>query len=63
MKDLHLREMARIRNEHSVEIMKLRKSLESKLKHESSSKGKQQSKENFHSFKASGAFVENEIER
>ena len=32
LKDAHMREIARIRNEHSVEIIKLRKSLESKLK-------------------------------
>jgi len=29
-----MRELARIRNEHSVEITKLRKNLESKLRHE-----------------------------
>lgn len=28
LKDSHMREIARIRNEHSVEIMKLRKSID-----------------------------------
>jgi hypothetical protein len=32
LKDQHMREIARIRNEHSVEVIKLRKTLESRLK-------------------------------
>jgi len=31
LKDTHLKEIARIRNENNVEIMKLKKSLEAKL--------------------------------
>ena len=34
LKDTHLKEIARIRNENNVEIMKLKKSLEDKLMHE-----------------------------
>ena len=36
LKDQHMREIARIRNEHSVEVIKLRKNLESKLRSVSS---------------------------
>lgn len=32
LKDQHMREIARIRNEHSVEIMKLRKNLDHQIK-------------------------------
>jgi hypothetical protein len=31
LKDSHMREIARIRNEHSVEILKLRKNLEDRF--------------------------------
>lgn len=69
-----MREIARIRNEHSVEIMKLRKNLEQKLKSEgingklggkdTTDTGKAlKSKENFKAFKGSEKFAENEIER
>jgi hypothetical protein len=52
-----MREIARIRNEHSVEVIKLRKTLESRLKSASSSAAiaatskTQRSKENFQAFK------------
>jgi hypothetical protein len=53
-----MREIARIRNENSVEIIKLRKNLESKLRSASigvstshSSVKTQRSKENFQAFK------------
>lgn len=57
LKDSHMREIARIRNEHSVEIIKLRKTLDSRLR--SASFGKpssaavaaNRSKENFQAFK------------
>ena len=63
-----MREIARIRNEHSVEVIKLRKNLESKLRSVSSatlsSQSKtQRSKENFQAFKGNEQFVENELER
>lgn len=66
LKDSHMREIARIRNEHSVEIIKLRKTLDSRLR--SASYGKPssaavRSKENFQAFKGNEQFVENEIER
>jgi hypothetical protein len=70
LKDSHMREIARIRNEHSVEIIKLRKTLESRLRLASSSAyastkaGKSVgSKENFQAFKGNEQFVENELER
>ena len=62
-----MREIARIRNEHSVEIIKLRKTLDSRLR--SASIGKMgsavpnRSKENFQAFKGNEQFVENELER
>ena len=65
-----MREIARIRNENSVEIIKLRKNLESKLRSASigvstshSSVKTQRSKENFQAFKGNEQFVENELER
>eukprot|EP00347_Sterkiella_histriomuscorum_P013860 403363090 len=73
LKDVQMREIARIRNEHSVEIMKLRKNLEQKLRQEggvlSSSQNKAnldkslKSKENFKATKNSEKFAENEVER
>lgn len=61
-----MRELARIRNEHSVEIMKLRKTLDAKLKQDrsvSNSQRKLRSKENFDASKTNDKFVDNEIER
>ena len=66
LKDSHMREIARIRNEHSVEIIKLRKTLDSRLRSVSSAKigaSAQRSKENFQAFKGNEQFVENELER
>jgi C4-type Zn-finger protein len=34
LKDTHLKEIARIRNEHNVEIMKLKKNMEARLQKE-----------------------------
>ena len=65
-----MREIARIRNEHSVEIIKLRKNLDQRLR--SASFGKpssaamtniNRSKENFQVFKGNEQFIENEVER
>ena len=39
LKDSHLKEIARIRNENNVEIMKLKKSLEQRLMKEGLTKG------------------------
>ena len=68
LKDQHMREIARIRNEHSVEIIKLRKTLDSRLRSASYGKsgsavGANRSKENFQAFKGNEQFVENELER
>ncbi len=59
-----MREIARIRNEHSVEIMRLRKNLQGKLD-SGRNVGKEElrSKENFKASKGKEKFVENEIER
>ena len=49
-----MREIARIRNEHSVEIIKLRKNLDSRLRSASigvATAKSQRSKENFQAFK------------
>lgn len=57
LKDQHMREIARIRNENSVEVIKLRKNLESKLRSASigtpsnSATRIQRSKDNFQAFK------------
>lgn len=70
LKDQHMREIARIRNENSVEIIKLRKTLDSRIRSASSNLNSKQfaigaarSKENFQAFKGNEQFVENEIER
>ena len=48
LKDQHMREIARIRNENSVEIIKLRKTLDARLRTGSASAtGPKRSKENF----------------
>tara|TARA_B110000285_G_scaffold117180_1_gene132786 strand:+ start:1181 stop:1339 length:159 start_codon:yes stop_codon:yes gene_type:complete len=39
LKDTHLKEIARIRNENNVEIMKLKKTLENRLMKEGLTKG------------------------
>ena len=62
LKDSHMREIARIRNEHSVEIMKLRRNLESKLR-DSGYKGPISAKENLEAMRGKDKFIENEIER
>jgi len=54
LKDSHMRELARIRNEHSVEIMKLRKQLEGRLGEEGS---RQHTKENYGSAKKAQSSV------
>ena len=57
LKDQQMREIARIRNEHSVEVIKLRKNLESKLRSasigtpSSNAARIQRSKDNFQAFK------------
>jgi hypothetical protein len=54
LKEQHMREIARIRNEHSVEIIKLRKNLDSRLRSASigvATAKSQRSKENFQAFK------------
>ena len=59
-----MREIARIRNEHSVEIMRLRRNLEAKLQESGFHKGSGISmKENIDAQKGKDKFIENEIER
>jgi hypothetical protein len=53
LKDTHLKEIARIRNENNVEIMKLKKSLEANLSQGSTKSGSSMSskaKENHNAF-------------
>ena len=58
-----MREIARIRNEHSVEIMKLVKNLEMKHGSSQGAKGTLRSKENFMAGRVQEKFIENEVER
>lgn len=51
-----------IRNEQSVEIIKLRKNLEAKLS-SPSKVSRLRSKENYKAFSANDKFIENEVER
>ena len=69
MKDTHLKEIARIRNENNVEIMKLKKSLEQRMIKEGftrkqvdgSFEGK--AKDNLSAFQQKDLFADNEAER
>ena len=74
LKDTHLKEIARIRNENNVEVMKLKKSLESRLLQEGftradaigsfdKKKGGQRAKDNHAAFKQKDVFADNEAER
>ena len=68
LKDTHLKEIARIRNEHNVEIMKLKKNTEARLQKEGLTT-KQASaffdkpKENFNAYQVKDVFADNEAER
>lgn len=65
LKDTHLKEIARIRNENNVEIMKLKKSLDSVLS-QSTRSGTQMSskaKQNLEAFNQKDVFGDNEAER
>ena len=68
LKDTHLKEIARIRNENNVEIMKLKKSLEQRMLKEGFTRkqvngfdGK--AKDNLAAFQAKDVFADNEAER
>ena len=69
LKDTHLKEIARIRNENNVEIMKLKKSLEAKLVKEGLSKSAAsgsfdtRAKENHNAYNVKDVFADNEAER
>ena len=72
LKDTHLKEIARIRNENNVEIMKLKKSLEQKLMQEGFTKGQaagsfngagSTARENMSAFAVKDVFADNEAER
>lgn len=69
LKDTHLKEIARIRNENNVEIMKLKKSLENTLLKEGVSRGHavgafdNRAKENLNAFNVKDVFADNEAER
>lgn len=60
MKDSHLREIARIRNENSVEIMKLKKVIESQRSGDDKRLG---AREHHAAFKVKASFADNEVER
>lgn len=71
LKDTHLKEIARIRNENNVEIMKLKKSLEQKLLSEGFSKkaaagafdSGASAKDNLNAYAVKDVFADNEAER
>lgn len=70
LKDTHLKEIARIRNENNVEIMKLKRSLEQRLLSEGFTKGQaigsfdgKAAKENHNAFNVKDVFADNEAER
>lgn len=69
LKDTHLKEIARIRNENNVEIMKLKKSLEQRLLKEGITRSQvvgsfdQKAKDNHKAYKVKDAFADNEAER
>ena len=70
LKDTHLKEIARIRNENNVEIMKLKKSLENRLLKEGLTKGQvagsfdgSKAKANHDAYAVKDVFADNEAER
>lgn len=68
LKDTHLKEIARIRNEQNVEIMKLKKSLENRLLKEGIARGQaigsfDRAKDNQAAFAVKDVFADNEAER
>jgi len=70
LKDTHLKEIARIRNENNVEIMKLKKNLEEQLMNVGVQKSKasgafdgQSAKDNMAAFAVKDVFADNEAER
>lgn len=68
LKDTHLKEIARIRNEHNVEIMKLKKNVEQRLHKEGLTRSEAQqfmdkSKDNFAAYQVKDVFADNEAER
>jgi hypothetical protein len=69
LKDTHLKEIARIRNENNVEIMKLKKTLENRLLKEGLTRGsvigsfEGRAKENHNAFNKKDVFADNEAER
>lgn len=69
LKDTHLKEIARIRNENNVEIMKLKKSLEQRLLSEGVKKSSAigsfdtKARANHQAFGAKDVFADNEAER
>lgn len=60
MKDSHLREIARIRNENSVEIMRLKKVIENQ---NSADGGKLGAREHHTAHRVQASFADNEVER
>jgi len=68
LKDTHLKEIARIRNENNVEIMKLKKNLEQRLLKEGLTKSQvvgsfDKAKENLNAYNVKDVFADNEAER
>jgi len=68
LKDTHLKEIARIRNENNVEIMKLKKNLEQRLLKEGFTKSQaigsfSKAKENLNAYNVKDVFADNEAER
>ena len=68
LKDTHLKEIARIRNENNVEIMKLKKNLEAKLMAQGFQKKDaigsfDKGKDNLKAYQVKDVFADNEAER
>ena len=68
LKDTHLQEIARIRNENNVEVMKLKRSLEDRLLKEGVTRSKvvgsfDRAKDNQNAFNVKDVFADNEAER
>lgn len=69
LKDTHLKEIARIRNENNVEVMKLKKNLEQKLIREGLTRSQAsgtfdtKAKDNHQAYQVKDVFADNEAER
>ena len=63
LKDAHLRELARMKNENAVEVTKLKRVIEKATSAQVSARGGLGATDNHTAFKVQASFADNEVER